>query len=151
MAKRKADPDFGDHVPLTRMTRKQQKEWFSEIFKEIKEKRAIFVVAEQNGSIVGYCYVRPLGGSPSELSHVGILGIRVKKGIRGTGIGTKMMEKVLTESKKVFDVIELAVLSANEPAKGLYRRFGFKTWGIAPMELKRRGKYLKRDHMYLKL
>lgn len=147
----KLDPLFGDYATSNRMTRKQQKEWFSEIFGEIKKKMAVFVVAEQGGDIVGYCYVRPLGGSPSEISHVGVLSIRVKRGIRGLGAGTKMMERALGKSKRVFDVIELAVISTNEPAKSMYRKFGFRTWGTAPLELKRQGRYLGRDHMYLKL
>ncbi len=147
----KSDCRFGDYAPLDRMTRKQQKEWFSEIFGELKENRAVFVVAEIKGDIVGYCYVRPLGGVPSELSHVGVLSIRVKKGFRGIGVGMKMMGIALGKSGRIFDIIELAVIALNEPAKGLYHKFGFKTWGIAPMELKRRNKYLDREYMYLKL
>ncbi|MCL5675368.1 MAG: hypothetical protein M1611_02025 [Candidatus Marsarchaeota archaeon] len=35
-------------------------------------------------------------------------------------------------------------------AKRLYRKFGFRTWGIAPDYIKR-GKYMDLEYMYLKL
>ncbi len=146
-----ADPSFGDSVSLSRITRKQHGEWFSDIMKKVGEKRAIFLVAEKEGALLGICSVRSLDSFPSEASHIGVLDLRVKKDVRSMGIGTRLMKCALRKSKSVFEIIELAVLSMNKPAKRLYRRFGFRRWGVAPREVKRRGKYLDRDYMYLRL
>jgi ribosomal protein S18 acetylase RimI-like enzyme len=147
----KADSSFGDRALLKRPTPKMQKENFYTIFEELRKNRAIFVIARQKGKVVGYCHVRPLNTPPSETLHVGVLGMRVRKGARGKGIGTEMIKNALNKSKKKFEIIELSVMATNVLAKKLYWRFGFKTWGIAPMELKRKGKYIDREHMYLKL
>jgi len=144
----RVDSSFGDHVSLSRITRKQQREWFSEIMKEMGKGRAIFMVAEKKRDLIGICSVRMLDNPPTEASHVGVLSLRVRKEDRGAGIGTRLMEATLGESKGTFRMIEL---SMNRPAKRLYRKFGFRTWGVAPGEVRRRGKYLNRDYMYLRL
>ena len=51
------------------------------------------VVAEVDGEIIGWCDIIPY--SIKEFSHVGKLGMGIKKGLRGQGIGRKLLSKCI--------------------------------------------------------
>lgn len=57
--------------------------------------------------------------------------IAVRPGYRGYGIGSSLMEKLVSESLRLgMSQIYLEVRSSNEPAKELYRKYGFIPTGI---------------------
>lgn len=143
--------DFGDYLFLKRPTRVKMDEWFAKVYDEAKNGHSIYLVAEENGAIVGHCFIRKRDIPDSERSHTGALSILVNKEWRNRGIGTMLIKKALRLSRKKFDIIQLSVLTNNPKAISLYKRLGFRKWGIEPMYAKRDGKYIDSVHMYLRL
>ncbi len=73
-------------------------------------------VARNDGAIVGFCYIAQRGGR-------GDLGIMVKEGFQGQGIGARLIEAAVAGRSNV----HLSVLYSNERARALYRKYGFET------------------------
>ncbi|MEM4071511.1 MAG: GNAT family N-acetyltransferase [Thermoplasmata archaeon] len=124
--------------------------WFSNMIVSQNRGEAIAVVAEYSGKVVGLCDVyskRP----NSELSHIGSLGITVKKEYRHMGIGTLLMKKAIKLSKRKFDVLVLDVFETNDIAIHLYEKLGFKKYAYLPRGIKRKGEYIGTFSMFLDL
>jgi ribosomal protein S18 acetylase RimI-like enzyme len=89
---------------------------------------AVHVVALAGEEVVGWCDLRPKAAST--LRHSAVLGMGVVAGHRGRGLGAGMMAMALEMGgERGFRRIELVVRVDNEPAIGLYRRFGFEVEG----------------------
>jgi putative acetyltransferase len=89
---------------------------------------AVHVVALAGEEVVGWCDLRPKAAST--LRHSAVLGMGVVAGHRGCGLGAGMMAMALEMGgERGFRRIELVVRVDNEPAIGLYRRFGFEVEG----------------------
>ena len=147
----KENHDFGDYLRLTRPDTKRKRNWTKEMQSDIKKGNVLFFVAEENNSIVGFCYVKKKDIPDSELSHVGVLGIRILKEFRRQGLGTKLISKALNESKGKFEIIEAYIMSINRASKSIFKKFGFRIWGTAPGYVKRGNRYIDMEYMYLKL
>ena len=98
---------------------------------------------------VGVCDVERRSPG-SYVSHRGELGIAIRKEFRGKGVGTELLRCTLEKCRGRFDVIELRVFSIN-PAKKLYERFGFRSYGHDSNGVYLNGKYFEEELMYLKL
>jgi [ribosomal protein S18]-alanine N-acetyltransferase len=87
----------------------------------------LLVVAEQDGSLVGY----GLGARGSERGW--ILGVAVDPGSQGAGIGRALTQALLErmEAQGVVS-ISLTVHPDNAPALALYRSLGFEQERIEP-------------------
>ncbi len=147
----KKNPDFNDVIGKTKVPLTEHIDAFAKVFKEVMNKETVFCIAKMKNEAIGQCYVRQYGGPGVETSHVGVLRIFIKKEARGKGVGKKLINAVITRCRGKFDLLELDVVSKNDPAIGLYKKLGFKTWGVAPSFFKRNGKYKSLEHMYLKL
>jgi ribosomal protein S18 acetylase RimI-like enzyme len=146
----RADPDFGDSVFLKRPSRARMVRWFNELLSEANNVNAIYLVAELDGKVVGHCFVkRERPGS--ELSHVGVLSMLVDRDYRGIGVGGRLLREMIKSSRKKFETIYLRVFSSNVRAKGLYKKMGFRSFGIGPRFVKRGRKYFDMEYMYLRL
>jgi ribosomal protein S18 acetylase RimI-like enzyme len=110
---------------------------------------AIAVVAEVEGRVVGICDIHRLRPN-SELSHNGVLGIAVKKEYRNRGIGKDLIKMVLELSRRKFEMIRLEVFTVNSAAISLYRKLGFKEYGVSPSAVKRGDRYYDLLMMYYK-
>jgi ribosomal protein S18 acetylase RimI-like enzyme len=142
---------LGESLRIKRPNRSYSRKWFADLYKNlVKRGDCIFIVAVENKNIIGFCSVIKKDIPDSEMSHIGVLGIRVAESHRGKGIGTKLIEQALKLCKGKFEIIELIVFSNNR-AKRLYERLGFKTWGTAPGYIKRNNRHIDLDNMYLKL
>jgi putative acetyltransferase len=105
--------------------------------------RAILLVAEAPGAgIVGELSVRAI--SPRRaVKHVATLGMSVKHGWRGKGVGRALMTAALEWAPSAgLSRIELYVYARNEPAIKLYEGFGFVIEG-------RRKGFIKEGDTYL--
>jgi len=136
-AERQSNPEFG--VLLSkRVTRDEEAEWLAKLLVRIEQGKAVSVVAEVDGKMVGNSEVLR-GGLDDDNTH-GKLGIAIAKGYRGIGIGNAMMQSLIKLSKEAgLKTLELEVLSTNPRAALLYQRVGFKRAGVLKRKI-RRGK-----------
>ena len=145
-----ADPSFGLSLYRELPSMEEEKKWFEGALKAVEERNLLMLVAEVDSHVVGWCEVRrKTPGSPTD--HRGTVGVCVKKGYRGEGVGTALLKAAIEESRGKFEALELAVLKNNKKAIDLYRRLGFKSYGTLPKAVKRAGKYFQDELMYFEL
>ena len=108
--------------------------FFTELYERFPE---TFIVAEENGKIIGYVMCRIETGLPdfgllgiSKRGH--IISIAVLPENQRGGIGTALMEEVM-HGMRFYKAKEwfLEVRVTNTPAVKLYKKFGFQTNKIA--------------------
>lgn len=98
------------------------------------------VVAVANGLIVGWCDVVPKG--PRGFSHVGVLGMGVRREWRRHGVGRRLLEDCLVLARAAgLEKIELEVFSDNAGAIALYESHGFTREGLKVRSRKLEGRY----------
>lgn len=91
--------------------------------------RTLLLVAENNGAIVGVLGF--IGGGFRRISHVIEIGLAIEKDFRKSGIGSTLFREAITWArKKGFHRLELGVLSTNQQAIALYKKFGFQEEGV---------------------
>lgn len=108
----------------------------------------LFLVAEVNGSVVGFLTFN--NWDTRRTSHCGFLSMFIKSGFRGKGIG-KVMLSLLIEWAELNPEIEklcLAVFSNNHSAIKLYKQMGFAEEGRCAKEMKLNGNYVDSVLMY---
>jgi RimJ/RimL family protein N-acetyltransferase len=75
-------------------------------------------------------------------AHKGVLwGMYVRPRARKAGIGRRLAEAVIDHARQHVDLIQLTVVSGNEPARRLYDSLGFIEYGIEKNSLKQDGRY----------
>lgn len=145
-----SDPDFGDYVHFKRPSRGTVLKKFTKRLKDALKGDAIYLIAEADSQIAGHCFVtRVVPGS--ELSHVGEVSMLVDSKYRSRGIGGKLLDSAIKQSKGKFEILYLTVFASNKIAKNLYKSRGFKRFGIGPRAVKRGTKYIDLEYYYLKL
>ena len=103
----------------------QEREWI----REYDGATSVLLVAEVGGRVVGQADVQP-GRYPKE-SHVGIVGIAIRDGYRGAGLGRAMMDRALEWMRaRGFKKACLEVFATNVQAIALYRGLGFELEGV---------------------
>lgn len=108
--------------------------------------------AFENGELVGMMtFVRDTGVKDGHKGH--IYGVYVSAAHRGKGVGRALLAAVLEKAKKdeTLEQILLAVATVQTAARGLYRSFGFESFGIEPNALKVGSTYVHEDHMILRI
>ncbi|HIU74864.1 MAG TPA: GNAT family N-acetyltransferase [Candidatus Pelethocola excrementipullorum] len=115
----------------------------------LTDKNAIFV-AKKDGRIIGDCSFTSLS---RRFSHRGELGLTVLKEYWHCGIGTALMQKIITFAKESAgaEVISLEVKSDNMRAIALYERFGFERLGTYKKFFKVGDRYFDAELMNLYL
>lgn len=127
---------------------KDERTFLNSSIKKIKEGKAILLIAQCNNKIVG---VSDVNMRPRISSHIGILGISIAKNIRGKGIGKKLMEAIINESRKNLKnlrMLELECFASNPVALDLYKSFGFKEYGRLPNGIAHKGNFVDSILMY---
>jgi len=97
-------------------------------FIENRAPSSVFLVAVRNGRIVGSGGIERFAG---RRSHAASLGMGVHDDCRGQGIGSRLLQELLTMADDWFNVkrMELTVYVDNAPAIALYKRNGFEIEG----------------------
>jgi RimJ/RimL family protein N-acetyltransferase len=127
------------------VTLKDEEKFLKGSLVNMKKKKNFHLVAEDKNKnlIVGITSIFLCSGV---LSHVGNLGILVRKDYRGKGLGKFMLKEIIRLSKKGLKprpkVIRLSVFPNNKPAIKLYRKFGFKTVAKIPRQFEYKGRLL---------
>ena len=92
------------------------------------------------------------GSANARLRHRRSLAISVLRDYWGRGVGTGLMERMLTFARESgAELVSLEVRSDNERAKALYRKFGFVSFGTFPKYFKIGGQFFDVDCMTLEL
>jgi RimJ/RimL family protein N-acetyltransferase len=121
-----------------KVTRESEAEWLGNKLAKIENGQTIAIAAECEGRVVGTSDVQKKTRS---MSHVGELGALVKKGYRGTGIGTTMLETLKRESRTAgLEILVLRYYSGNERARHVYEKVGFRETGRFPGSVRRDGR-----------
>lgn len=82
--------------------------------------------------------------------HKGVLwGVYVREAARGQGIGRRLVEHVIGHARSRVEQLHATVVTANEPARQLYRHLGFQCYGLEPRGLKAAGQYFDQELMVL--
>ena len=113
--------------------------------------RTLMLVAEMDGQIIASADVCS-HGRKSRLLHRAELGISVRKDYWRQGIGSAMMERLITFAEKCgYEQIELTVETKNRRAIGLYIRHGFTVYGTRPRGMKYPDGSYDNDYLMVKM
>ena len=75
-------------------------------------------------------------------AHKGALvGMYVRPHARMAGTGRRLVEAVIEHARPHVELLQLTVVSGNEPARRLYAKLGFVEYGIEKNALKEDGRY----------
>ncbi len=93
-----------------------------------------------NDALVGMAgFVRREGAKDA---HKGMLwGMYVQPGSRKAGVGRRLAEAVIDFAHQQVEILQLTVVSENQPARRLYAKLGFIEYGIEHHALKQDGRY----------
>lgn len=98
--------------------------WSQNAIAEAAKYGTIFLLAEQDGKILGYLGMKPV------LDEGYISNVAVTSSARGKGIGSALLEKLTSYAKESgIKTISLEVRPSNAPAIALYEKFGYKQVG----------------------
>ena len=87
------------------------------------------MVALVDDAVVGWCDITP--ASFEGMAHVGRLGMGVKAGFRGQGIGKGLLKTALDQAfRQGLERVELEVFRSNDSAVRLYEAHGFLCEGV---------------------
>jgi ribosomal protein S18 acetylase RimI-like enzyme len=87
-----ADLSFGLGLYRERPSMEEERKWFSGVLQDISDGNLVKVVAEVDGHVIGWCDVRRVAPkTPND--HRGSLGVCVRKGFRGRGIGKSFVRR----------------------------------------------------------
>ncbi|MCI8411055.1 MAG: ribosomal protein S18-alanine N-acetyltransferase [Clostridia bacterium] len=100
--------------------------WNYNILKEeLKSKNSKYIIAIINREIVGFAGIKII------LDESDIMNIVTKKNYRNKGIGSLLLENLITISNNLnLNSITLEVNEENMPAIRLYEKFGFRHLGV---------------------
>lgn len=123
-----------------KVSREEEIEWLSGIFKRLEKGEIFCVAAEVDGRLVANSEILKGTGNSR---HVGVIGIAIKKGFRGIGIGTEMMKALQEYARKMgLKVLTLSVFANNQHAINLYKKMGFIETGRIPKRFFKDGAYI---------
>lgn len=92
-----------------------------------KNNLARYVVAELEGKVIGY------GGMWLVIDEGHITNIAVHKDYRGLGAGNLLLESLINICKEIGIIkMTLEVRKSNYIAQSLYKKYGFKEFGVRP-------------------
>lgn len=97
--------------------------------------RGAMILGFLDGEYVGNCSINAYG--QSRYRHRASIGIALFQKFNGQGIGTAMMEKLISLAREIgFEQLELEVVAGNERALHLYQKMGFEMYGTFPNNMK---------------
>jgi len=123
-----------------KLTKEQETDWLARKLAEIEKGKAFMIGAEVDGKIVATSEFNLKSGYST---HVGDLGIVIRKGHRDVGIGSEMLKILVSQAEKMgLKMLTLSVFSTNQRAKHVYEKVGFKEIGCIPNKFLKNGKFI---------
>lgn len=104
-------------------------------FFEGRRQPADVLVAEDDGSVVGYAELEQQIGIPSHAHVLTVGGLAVDPVAQGRGVGRELVEAAVAEARtRGARKVTLRVLGPNARARSLYHRCGFVVEGVLRAE-----------------
>ena len=123
-----------------KVTREEEAEWLAHTLVEMDRGDVINSIAEISGKIIANGEVTR--GKYKDTRRHGHMGLTTISKYRGQGIGRRIIETLVRESRRAgLRTIEAEFLAQNETARRAYEKAGFKQAGIIPHKIFRDGKY----------
>lgn len=101
-------------------------------FDEHEPSRRPLWVMKKEGRVAAWISLQSFYGRPA-YNATAEVSIYVDESLRGTGAGSRLLEKAIAESPALGVHTLLGfVFGHNEPSLGLLRKYGFESWGHLP-------------------
>ncbi len=114
---------------LTEVTMESRKQWF----KDHEDGIHSIYVAEADGVVVGWMAINAYRSGREGFARACELSYYIDHQERGKGIGSKLMEYVIEESRKEgLKHLMLVIFSDNHRSINLAHKFHFRIWGTFP-------------------
>jgi L-amino acid N-acyltransferase YncA len=102
-------------------------------FYEHDPARRPILVAEENGEVVGWISLGDFWDGRPAYNGTAEIGIYIKEGHRGKGIGTRMLEEAIGRAPGLgIKTLTAGAFAGNELSLKLFERFGFEKWAHFP-------------------
>src|SRR6267143_172091 len=119
---------------------RREAEGLAQTLVAIERESVINVIADIDGTIIANGDVTR--GGYKDTHHHGHLGLTMISKYRGQGIGRRMIETLVRESRRAgLRTLDAEFLAENETARRAYEKAGFKQVGIIPHKVFRNGRY----------
>lgn len=134
-----------------KMTLKQEKEYLEGILNKTRKHAIVYHLLFCDKKLIGISEIKMKNNAQG---HIGIFGISIRKSARGKGLGKLLMTATLREAKKRLSklkIIILGVFANNEIAIKLYKKLGFREYGLLPKGVRHRKKFVDEIFMWKKI
>lgn len=132
----------GEHMTLP-----DEEKYLETQLRKVGERTAVHLLVWVEDTLAGICQIDRLDKIER---HIANLGITIAKPYRRKGIGAKLLELALSEASDNIEglrMVTLGVFANNGVALNIYKRFGFKEYGILPQGILQDGNFL--DHVFM--
>ncbi|MCW4038351.1 MAG: GNAT family N-acetyltransferase [Candidatus Bathyarchaeota archaeon] len=122
-----------------KVTRDEEADWLGRKLADMAKGNLFWLVAEVDGTVIASSELKTGTGYSS---HVGEIGVGVKREYRDVGVGTELLNALLSHAKTIgLELLTLTVSSSNKRAIHVYERIGFEETGRIPHNLFKNGTY----------
>ncbi len=135
-----------------KVTMKEELAFLRKNISGIRKKECIHLFVLAGNRIIGSATIDK--ETTDAQKHKGEFGIVISKNFRGRGIGKVLMDLTIKEAKKNIrglEIITLKVFGNNPIALKLYKKLGFKSFGLLPNGVIHRNKRVDEISMYKKV
>ena len=123
-----------------KFNRRQEAQYIREVLDRVEKDEAVNIIAGIGDKIVASGGVAR--GKYDDTHRHGSLGLTVSQEYRGHGIGRRIIQTLVAESRRLgLKSIDVEFLAINKSAERAYKRAGFKKAGIIPSKIFRNGEY----------
>ena len=89
----------------------------------------VFLVVEINNEVIGFGMITPYK-KYSNFNHTGVLGYFIKEKLTGAGLGSKLLQELISQGKQIGITNYLAHISSyNEQSLSFHKKHGFEEVG----------------------
>ena len=126
-----------------KQTLKDEKNWVKNVVSKTKKREKVFLIARDGKKIVGNVSFEMM---TYRKNHIARMGIAIRQGYRGAGLGKYLMTEIIKLAKKHLKPtpkqFQLEVYANNTPAIALYKKMGFKIVAKIPKQIQYKGKLI---------